>query len=141
MSISCFVIIIISIIIMVPKWSGMGLGSDLLPGDISQGLGKLALERSCVALGHLKVLWPLHNGHWGLWEREKEDSAEGAGLRAGWGPGSQGQGEHTWAPGISGGHVLTRRVVEATSEWGMCWDKWSMGGAGQWRTQWGYRGH
>lgn len=64
---------------MVPKWSGMGLGSDLLPGDISQGLGKLALERSCVALGHLKVLWPLHNGHWGLWEWEKEDSAERAG--------------------------------------------------------------
>lgn len=25
--------------------------------------------------------------------------------------------------------------MEATSEWGMSWDKWSTGDAGQWRTQ------
>ena len=59
---------------MMLRWVGLGLGSDLLPGDISQGLGKCALERSCVALSHFEVLEPPHNGHWGLWEWEKEDA-------------------------------------------------------------------
>lgn len=57
---------------MMLRWAGLGLGSDLLPGDISQGLRKCALKCSCVALGHFKVLEPPHNGYWGLWEWEKE---------------------------------------------------------------------
>lgn len=59
------------ITIVMPGWARLGLGSDLLPGNISQGLGKLALECSCVTLGHLEVLWHLHKGHWGLWDGER----------------------------------------------------------------------